>query len=118
MIHKYRQLVSTLCYFLIGIIWYFIDEDAKKDPVIQYHAKQGLIFLIATILFSIALHIVQVLLAMTVGLIPIIGAIIITIVSLLGFVPLILAIIGVVNAIQEKEQPLPIIGKYGKELKI
>ncbi len=112
MIHKYRQLVSALCYFLIGIIWYLVDEDAKRDPIVQYHARQGLIFLIAALIYGILFHVVMSLLGIIFSWIPIVGAIIVTIIGLLRYIPLIWAIIGVANALQEKEQPLPVIGKY------
>ena len=116
MIHKYRQIVSALCYFLIGIIWYLVDQDAKRDPLIQFHAKQGLVFLIAAILYGIAFHLVSGLLSILLGWIPVIGSIILTIVGILAYIPLIWAILGVVSAVQEKEKELPLIGHLGKKL--
>ncbi len=115
MIHKYRQLISALCYFLIGIIWYFVDSDAKRDPMIQFHAKQGFVFLIAALLYNIAFRIVIGLLGIIFGWIPVVGAIMFTIVGILAYIPLVWAIIGIVNAVQEKEKELPVIGKFGKE---
>lgn len=116
MIHQYRQLASALCYFLIGIIWYLVDQDAKRDPLIEFHAKQGLVFLIAAILYGIAFHLVSGLLSILLGWIPVVGSIILTIVGILAYIPLIWAILGVVNAVQEKEKELPLIGHLGKKL--
>ena len=116
MIHKFRKLISALCYFLVGIIWYLIDEDAKKDPQIQFHANQGTVFLIAALIYGIIFTILMTIVTVIFSLIPVIGPIIITIIGLLRFVPLIFAIIGVLNAIQEKEKELPIIGHYAKKL--
>lgn len=116
MIHKYRKLVSALCYFLVGIIWYLIDEDAKRDPQIQFHAHQGTIFIIAAIIYGVLFTILMAIVTIIFSLIPVIGPIIISIISLLRFVPLIFAIIGVINALQENEKELPIIGEQARKL--
>ena len=76
---------------------------AKDDEFAQYHAKQGLVLLIAGVI------------GMFVGAVPIIGWILIPFISLAC---LVLAILGIVNVLKGKKKELPVIGKYGKQFKI
>ena len=74
----------------------------KENPYTKFHIKQGLVLLVA----SVAWVVVSWILAF----IPVIGAVI----SLLGWLALaILAIMGIVNALQGKEARLSFIGDYG-----
>ncbi len=76
---------------------------AKGDEFAQFHAKQGLTLLITAVI------------AMFVGVVPIIGWILAPFITLAC---LILAIVGIVNVLGKKKKELPIIGKYAKQLKI
>jgi len=99
---------ALLAYLLIGIIWYFADEKMKKNAFAKFHVKQGLILLIVGIIWQIAWSIVGSILmvATTFVLAPIVT---------LGFyVPLVWAIIGIVRAVNGKQQELPLIGSYAK----
>jgi uncharacterized membrane protein len=70
----------------------------KAGNLLKYHLKQSLGLIIFSILLSVVL---RVLLSVThLG-----------ILSILGFIPLILMIIGAINAANEVEKPLPLIGK-------
>lgn len=95
-----NKLMAVLGY--LGILL-LIPLLAKKDsPYAQFHAKQGLVLLLAYIACGIIMAI------------PIIGWIAGTL-GMLGC--FILFIIGIVNAISGKMNELPLIGKYGKEFK-
>ena len=48
---------AALSYLIVGIIWYFVDDEMKKNGFAKYHAKQGLVYLIASVIYSIALSI-------------------------------------------------------------
>ncbi|MBR7553122.1 DUF4870 domain-containing protein [Allobacillus sp. GCM10007491] len=72
---------------------------AKDSRFAMYHANQGLILLIFAVIFY------------TIGsVIPVIGWLLVL--PLTSIVSLILAIMGIINAANEKEKPLPLIGKY------
>ena len=74
----------------------------KENPYTKFHIKQGLVLLVASIVWIVASWIL--------AFIPILG----TIIALLGWLVLvILAIIGIVNALQGKEAKLPFLGDYG-----
>ena len=110
-----EKICAALSYILIGIIWYFADEKMKKSELARYHAKQGLVLLIAAICYSIVLSILfsilifpMIITGAGLGAMGLIG-----ILNLLNLVPLIFVIIGIINAVNEKEKPLPIIGKLG-----
>jgi uncharacterized membrane protein len=99
------KLFAFLAY-LLGILGFVIVLLVKKnDKFAMYHAKQSLVLNI----FAIIVYICGMF-------IPIIGWFIIL---PLGYILVaILWIIGVINALTGKEKPLPIIGKYGENLKI
>lgn len=90
---------AALSYLLVGIIWYFADEQMKKNKFCRFHAKQGLAFLIVAIAGNIVL-----------SMLIFIGWILIPVWQL---AMLVLVIIGVINSINGKEAYLPVIGKLG-----
>ena len=99
------QLCAILSYLLIGIIWYFADEKMKKDSYAKYHVKQAVVLLIFSIIWGVALSIFSMALIL---LLPLW--------MLLNYVPLILVIIGILNAVNSKEKELPVIGGYASKL--
>ena len=83
---------------LLAYILFFIPLLAAKDsPFARYHANQGLVLFLAAILSSVIL------------IIPILGWIIAPILSI---VITVLAVIGIINALNDKAKELPIIGKF------
>ena len=89
----------------IGILIIIPILLQKDNSYTKFHIKQGLVLLIASIIWSIVNFFF--------GFIPIIGLII----PLLGWIFLmVLSIIGIINAIQGKEAELPLVGKYGEKI--
>lgn len=109
---------AILAYLLVGIIWYFVDDKMKKNRFARFHAQQGLVLLVAGFCFSVAYGIVFAILTFPLRFIPILGWMIIAVLSLVFWLPFIFAIIGIVHAVQGSERQLPIIGRYGEKLKI
>jgi len=95
-------LMAVLCYLGILIIVPLLTE-AKKDPFVKFHIKQGVILIIAVVINWIIL------------MIPIIGWIVGFIISI---IILVIWLIGLINVIGGKESKLLIIGGYGERLKI
>lgn len=85
---------------IIAYIIFFIPLLVAKDSLFaKYHANQGLTLLLTLITINV------------VGsLIPVIGWMVI--IPLGNLLILVLAILGIVNAANGKQQPLPLIGKY------
>ena len=96
---------AILSYFVIGIVWYFADDNMKKNSLARFHAKQGLVLLLAGVIIGA----VRILLLW----IPFIGKLIVWIV---GVVFLVLWIFGIVNSATGQEKPLPIIGGFAEKL--
>jgi len=91
--------IATIAYItIIGLIIAFVMNKDKEDSFAAYHIKQSL----GLALTGLALGII--------GIIPFIGWII----NILGiFVLLYMWVIGLMNAINEKEKPVPFLGgKY------
>jgi len=72
---------------------------AKDDPFVKFHIKQGLV------LFSI--EVILWILGMIIPMFYII-------VSLVNLGTLVLSILGIINVIQNKQEPLPVVGAYSK----
>lgn len=90
---------------VVAYIIFFLPllTDAKNDPFVKYHVKQGLVLFIAAV---IAWLIISVL--------PIIGLLISPI---LNIAIIVLLIIGIMNAVNGVEKPLPLIGTFAKNFK-
>lgn len=84
---------------VVAYILFFVPllTEAKNDPFVKFHVKQGLVLLLGWVA------------SMVVGMIPILGWII---APFLGIFLLILFVIGVINALSGKESKLPLIGGF------
>lgn len=80
---------------------------AKESPFARYHTNQGIVLAIACIAFGIVCGIVSTILTLISLRLAFIGAMLL---SLLGLVFTVLAVIGIVNAAQGRKRELPIIG--------
>ncbi len=111
------KVVAVLSYLLVGIVWYFIDEEVKKSSLAKYHVKQAINFIVVAIIVSFVLSILSMIFGM-IGVIPVIGWIILGLYvifsTLVGLALLVLWIIGIINAINEEHKEVPIIGKYAE----
>lgn len=91
----------------IAYIWilFLVPMFLKKDSAFaQYHAKQGLVLFIFELI------------VMFLGWVPMIGWFILAPIG--SIISLILFIIGLINALSGKKQPLPLIGAYAEKLNI
>ncbi len=75
----------------------------KSDDFVRFHAKQGLALLLAEVITIMIMWI------------PILGQIIS---FLAGILWLVLCIMGIINVLSGKREPLPIIGKFADKFKI
>jgi len=87
------KVCAILLYILwiVGIIWYFVDEKQKNNPFTKFHLKQSLVLVIVCVAINIV----------TCGFGGIIG--------------LVFAIIGLINAVNGETKELPIIGKFAEQ---
>lgn len=93
-----NKVMAILCY--LGILWVVpLLTDHKNDPFVKFHINQGIILTIAwAALFIVGLLI---------GLIPVLGPLVNWVARLALFV---LSILGIMNAVNMEEKPLPVIG--------
>jgi uncharacterized membrane protein len=90
--------MSVLCYLGILIIVPFVT-DAKNDPAVKFHLKQGLVLIICEVI------------AMFIGAVPVFGWILAPLFVLFN---LAMIIVGIVNAATSKQKELPLIGSFAK----
>lgn len=95
--HKGDEHKKNTAMAIVAYILFFVPllTDAKNDPFVKYHVKQGLLLFIGWVV------------AYVIVIVPVIGWVLAPILSI---ALIILFIIGVVNAANGKEVPLPIIG--------
>jgi len=104
---KPDAVMCVLSYF--GIFAMIPLLTKKDDPFIQWHAKQGLLFLVAMIVVMIALVVLGIVLAMVVPALAVIAAILNLIVSL-GW--LALTIICILKALKGEKFEIPVISGF------
>lgn len=95
-----EKICAILSYLLIGVIWYFADEKMKKSRFAKFHAKQGLVLIIAELIVY------------AFWMIPFIGWFF---APILNFALLVLLIIGIINAANDKMNALPVIGSFAEK---
>ncbi len=100
-----NKVMAILAYF--GILALIPLFAAKESPFARYHTNQGLVLAIACIAFGIVCGIVSAILVAISWRLAFIGSILL---SLVGLAFTVLAIIGIINAAQGRNQELPIIG--------
>ena len=96
------KVVSILSYLVIGLIWYLFDESVH-DKKTKFHVKQVLVLLIC---YVAAMIVAQILFFISFILVPVVE-----------IATLVLVILGIVNAANDKEKNLPLIGDFAKMFK-
>lgn len=99
-----NKIFGILAY--LGILCLIPILAAKESPFAKYHANQGLVLFLLEIIIWITLFVVNIILAMMPGFLGFLSVVF----GLLYLVPLVLLILGVINAAAGKCVPLPLIG--------
>ena len=102
---------------ILSYIIFFVPLIAgthKTSPYVKFHANQGTVLAIFSVVFSIAMAILSAIFAAILVAARAYGivALVTGLFSLLGFLPLVLVIIGIINASKGVMKPLPVIGKF------
>lgn len=101
------QACAALSYlFPVGLIWYLIDEEQKKNKFVQFHVRQSLVAAIFIVAGYIAASIFNII---NVGYVI---SMVVSIAMLVWFIQ------GLVYSLSGKEEELFLIGHIGKTLKI
>lgn len=101
------KIFAFLCYLIsiIGVIIVLATKSERSQFSI-YHAKQGLVLFITWI--------IAIVIGFILGFIPVIGGII----NIILWVCMVLLwVLGMINSLTEKMNPLPVIGKFGETFK-
>lgn len=101
-----NKVMALLSYLSILVLIPLLA--AKESPFARYHANQGLLLCIASLIYGAAYTVLS-------GLLLAISWRLYFVVSLLGLagvVFLILAILGILNALNGRAKELPLIGRY------
>lgn len=97
-----NRVMAILSY--LGFLVLIPMLAAKDSPYARYHANQGLVLFVAEVVYSIAFRIVRgILRAIHLGFLA-------GILRIVGIVFLVLAVIGIVNAVNGRAKELPVIG--------
>ncbi len=96
---KHNTLMAVVAYVLFFVP---LLTDAKNDPFVKFHVKQGLILFIACVASAVFIRL------------PVIGWVLMVPLNIALFV---LWIIGILNALSGKQKHLPFIGEYADSFK-
>jgi len=90
---------------VVAYLIFFVPllTEAKDDPFVKFHVKQGLVLFLAWIVLTIF------------SMVPVIGWVLGPILSL-GL--LILMVIGILNAVNGETKELPLIGQYASKINL
>jgi uncharacterized membrane protein len=97
-----RTLMAVLAYLLFFVP--LLTGDAKKDSFVMYHTKQGLVLFIAAVIVNFLGIFLPFYVWAMFGWILSLGI-------------LVLFIFGIMNAVNGKEEPLPLIGQFASKFK-
>ena len=102
-----ERILAFLCYLIsiVGVIIVLVTKRERGKFSI-YHAKQGLVLFITWMIVWIIVTVF--------ALIPVVGAVISTI---LWILLALLWIIGMINSLSGRKVPLPVIGGFAKSFK-
>ena len=118
-LEKKFQLIAVLNYFVVGLLWYLIDENIQKSKLVEFHVKQALNLFIISFIYSIISSLIITPLLISLAIIPFFGFILSGVLSLLfgaiGLLFIVLWVIGIIYASQEKNKPIPFIGKLAQK---
>lgn len=92
---KRNTLMAVVAYILFFVP---LLTDAKNDPFVKFHVKQGLVLFIACVASAVFIRL------------PVIGWILMFPLNIFLFV---IWIMGILNALNGKQKHLPYIGEYG-----
>lgn len=96
--------MGVLCYISLLCL---IPLITGKTPFVKYHANQGLVLLITSLICGA----VSTICSLVLRIIPLLGGIVAGLISgVLGLAVLALAIIGIINVVNGETKPLPVIG--------
>jgi uncharacterized membrane protein len=94
-----KKLMSILAY--IGILILIPFLTSKDDPTVKFHIKQGLVLICA----GVAVWLIGYILPIWI------------ILQLLNIGIFVLAVIGIVNVVNDKKEELPLVGQFAKHFK-
>ena len=89
---------------VIAYILFFVPllTEAKNDPFVRYHVKQGLVLFLAWVAVSIVSWVPPILFVS----------------PLLHLAMFVLMVVGILHAVGGKEEPLPLIGQFAQGIQL
>jgi uncharacterized membrane protein len=100
--NKPNVAMAVIAYILFFVP--LLTGDAKKDPFVKYHTKQGLVLFLLAVLLNIIDWVMPFYIWYSIN-------------WLLSLGLLVLLIVGISNAVGGKQEPLPLIGKFSDVFK-
>lgn len=99
MTNKTLSIISYLTIIGWFVSFYSSKGQSPKNSLVLYHLKQSFGLAIVSIIFNVALSIAA-------SIIPALS-----ILNIVGLVFLVFIVLGIINANNEQEKPIPLIGK-------
>jgi uncharacterized membrane protein len=100
---------KTMC--VLAYILFFVPlltGAHKTSGAVRFHTNQGTVLFIFAVIYGVAYSILSAILIF----IPVVGWIVIMLLGLLSLGIVALCVIGIINAVNSRQNPLPLIGKF------
>lgn len=95
----------TIVGWIIALVMY--NDSQKGNTLVRFHLRQSLGLILTAFAGGIALVII--------AMIPILGLITVVLLPVLYIGIFVLLILGIINAVQSEEKPIPLFGKFYDE---
>ena len=107
-----NKVMAILSYIIFFIP--LLTGDYKKSAFVKFHTNQGTVLFISSVILGVGWGIVTAILTGIFAVTFLWGliAILAVISNLIWLLPTVLCILGIINAVNRKTVPLPIIGKW------
>lgn len=91
---------------VVAYILFFVPllTDSKNDPFVKFHVKQGLVIFISSVVVGIMSSVFPYTMWLSLG-------------WILNLAILVLFVLGIINALNGKEEYLPVVGKLADKFK-
>ena len=100
-----KKGMAVLAYF--GILVLIPMFAAKQDPFARYHANQGLVLFILTMISSVLSNVLT---SILIEISPVLTLVVSGLFGILTLIFCIFALVGIIHAVKGQTKPLPLIG--------
>ena len=113
-----KRHLAFIAYLVPVLGWLYGLLFERKDEFVLYHAKQAMMLTIAAVVAPVAWAVAAWILVWVPVVGPVLAASLFALVILAYLCLVVIWIVGMVNALQAKAKPLPVVGRWAERISI